>query len=209
MIAFIADEIAGLILRRRKADLGEVTPHRLRRVRQRRRVAVVSRMERRCDDDPGIEVDRNVRARKPSGSSHPSSGQSSRRDQSCLSNPRSTLSCPCACGRAGQDHLPMVWRPRSPAPFATASADRSRRCRDARSCAARRLRDNCALAAVRELSRRTIVRSAALASIVEPSTPSRSPFTRPRSTTSFRTQPKGASNNWPRCGAVRISVVRT
>jgi hypothetical protein len=35
-----------------------------------------------------------------------------------------------------------------------------------------------------------MVRSAALASIVEPSTPIRSPFTRPRSATRFKTHPK-------------------
>jgi hypothetical protein len=43
------------------------------------------------------------------------------------------------------------------------------------------------------VSRRAIVRNAALASIVEPSTPIRSPFTRPRSATSFSTQPNTVS----------------
>src|SRR5450631_3434931 len=48
-----------------------------------------------------------------------------------------------------------------------------------------------------------MVRSAALASIVEPSTPIRSPFTRPRSATTFKTQPKTCS-----CHLVRQSAAR-
>ena len=58
MITLVADENAGLFLRRSKADLAKVARRRLQRAGQRRRVAFVGGVDRRRHDDAGIQVDR-------------------------------------------------------------------------------------------------------------------------------------------------------
>ena len=58
MITLVADENAGLLLARSKANLGKVTCCRLQSAGQGRRVAFVGRMDRRRHNDTAIEVDR-------------------------------------------------------------------------------------------------------------------------------------------------------
>ena len=68
----------------------------------------------------------------------PSSARSSHPDRSGSSNPCSRVSCPSACDPAGPGRRSSASRRRSPWPFASASGDRSRRCRAARSSAGQR-----------------------------------------------------------------------
>ena len=87
---------------------------------------------RRCRGRP------RAPACRPDASSRPSSWRSSPRGRSGSSNPRSTASCLCACGRSAPGPRRSASRRRSPAPSASASLDSSRRCRAERSCAAQR-----------------------------------------------------------------------
>jgi hypothetical protein len=61
MISLVGDQIAWIVWRRRKADLGEIAGRRLEGRRKRRRVAFVGRMDRRRHHDAGVEIDRVLR----------------------------------------------------------------------------------------------------------------------------------------------------
>ena len=57
MIPFVGDQFARLVLRRCGIDLRQVVLRRGQRARDCRGVPIIGGMERRCDDDPGIEID--------------------------------------------------------------------------------------------------------------------------------------------------------
>jgi hypothetical protein len=58
MISLVGDQIAWIVWCRRKADVGQIARRRLKRGIERRRVAFVGRMDRRRNNDAGVEVDR-------------------------------------------------------------------------------------------------------------------------------------------------------
>jgi hypothetical protein len=58
MISLVGDQIAWIVWCRRKADVGQIARRRLKRGIARRRVAFVGRMDRRRNNDAGVEVDR-------------------------------------------------------------------------------------------------------------------------------------------------------
>jgi phosphatidylserine/phosphatidylglycerophosphate/cardiolipin synthase-like enzyme len=58
VIAFVGDNDARLLFARRQANFVEIARGRLERRRQRGRVALVGRMDRRRHHDAGVEIDR-------------------------------------------------------------------------------------------------------------------------------------------------------
>ena len=58
MISLVGDQIAWIVWRRRKADVGQIARRRLKRGIERRRVAFVGQMDRHRNNDAGVEVDR-------------------------------------------------------------------------------------------------------------------------------------------------------
>jgi len=56
MICLVGDQIAWIVWRRRKADVGQLARRRLKRGIERRRVAFVGRMDRRRNNDAGVKV---------------------------------------------------------------------------------------------------------------------------------------------------------